>query len=129
MNKYKVTGLYTISFEMEVEAKNREEAEEMGLSIDIETEWNGNSVFARDEAELNADGTPFDIRVELIDGEEEEDEEDITFTAYLRGEYNGVGFMEDESTYDSKEEAIAFAKARNWDGVMDDSTGEIIWER
>lgn len=129
MNKYKVTGLYTISFEMEVEAKNREEAEEMGLSIDIETEWNGNSVFARDEAELNADGTPFDIRVELIDGEEEEDEEDITFTAYLRGEYNGVGFMEDESTYDSKEEAIAFAKARNWDGVYDGSTGEIIWER
>lgn len=74
MNKYKVTGLYTISFEMEVEAENRDEAEEMGLSIDIETEWNGNSVFARDEAELNADGTPFDIRVELIDGEEDEEE-------------------------------------------------------
>ena len=73
MNKYKVTGLYTISFEMEVEAENRDEAEEMGLSLDIETEWNGNSVFVRDDAELNADGIPFDIRVELIDGEEEEE--------------------------------------------------------
>ncbi len=29
MNTYKVRGLYTISFEMEVEAENREEAEEM----------------------------------------------------------------------------------------------------
>ena len=75
MNTYKVTGLYTISFEMEVEAESREEAEEMGYSLDIETEWNGNSVFTRDDAELNADGTVFDVSVELIDGEEEEDEE------------------------------------------------------
>ena len=45
MNKYKVRGFYTISFEMEVEADNREEAEEMGYNIDIQTEWNGNSVF------------------------------------------------------------------------------------
>lgn len=51
------------------------------------------------------------------------------FVAYLRGEHNGVGFMEDESSYDSKEEAIAFAKARNWDGVYDGITGEIVWER
>lgn len=71
MNKYKVTGLYTISFEMEVEAENREEAEEMGYDLNIQTEWNGNSVFC-DEAELNADGYPRDIEVELIDGEEEE---------------------------------------------------------
>ena len=35
MNKYKVRGLYTISFEMEVEAESREEAEEMGYNIDI----------------------------------------------------------------------------------------------
>ena len=75
MNTYKVTGLYTISFEMEVEANSREEAEEMGYSLDIDTEWNGNSVFTRDDAELNADGTVFDVNVELIDGEEEEDEE------------------------------------------------------
>lgn len=76
MNTYKVRGLYTISFEMEVEAENREEAEEMGYNLDIQTEWNGNSVFTRDDAELNADGTVFDVEVELIDGEEEEDWED-----------------------------------------------------
>lgn len=76
MNTYKVRGLYTISFEMEVEANSREEAEEMGYSLDIDTEWNGNSVFTRDDAELNADGTVFDVEVELIDGAEEEDWKD-----------------------------------------------------
>ena len=75
MNTYKVRGLYTISFEMEVEAENREEAEEMAYNLDIQTEWNGNSVFTRDDAELNADGTVFNVTVELIDGEEEEDDE------------------------------------------------------
>ena len=73
MNKYKVRGLYTISFEMEVEAESREEAEEMGYAIDIDTEWNGSSVFTNDDATLSADGTPRDIEVELIDGEEEEE--------------------------------------------------------
>ena len=66
MNKYKVRGLYTISFEMEVEADSREEAEEMGYALNIKTEWNGNSVFC-DDAELNADGTVFDVEVELIE--------------------------------------------------------------
>lgn len=75
MNKYKVRGFYTISFEMEVEADSREEAEEMGYAIDIDTEWNGSSVFTNDDAQLNADGMPFNIEVELIDGEEEEDED------------------------------------------------------
>lgn len=75
MNTYKVTGLYTLSFEMEVEANSREEAEEMGLSLNIETEWNGSSVFTNDDAELNADGTVFDVNVELIDGEEDEEDE------------------------------------------------------
>lgn len=74
MNTYKVRGYYTISFEMEVEAENREEAEEMGYNLDIQTEWNGSSVFTNDDAELNADGTVFDVNVELINGEEEEDE-------------------------------------------------------
>ena len=73
MNTYKVTGLYTISFEMEVEANSREEAEEMGYNLEIATEWNGNSVFTYGDAELAADGTVFDVNVELIDGEEEED--------------------------------------------------------
>lgn len=70
MAKYKVTGLYTISFEMEVEADSIEEAKQMGYDLDVMTEWNGNSVFS-DEAELNADGEPFDIEAELIDGEDE----------------------------------------------------------
>jgi hypothetical protein len=73
MNTYKVRGLYTISFEMEVEAETREEAEEMGYNADIKTEWNGNSVFF-DEGTLEADGMPRDIKVELIDGEEEDDD-------------------------------------------------------
>ena len=77
MNTYKVTGLYTISFEMEVEAESREEAEEMGLSLDIDTEWTGNSVFVRDDnATLSADGTVFDVEVELIEGEEKEDDDE-----------------------------------------------------
>ena len=46
MNTYKVRGLYTISFEMEVEANSREEAEEMGYNIDIETEWDGSYAMA-----------------------------------------------------------------------------------
>ena len=75
MNKYKVRGLYTISFEMEVEAENREKAEEMGYELNLETEWNGESVFTRDDAELNADGTVFDVEVELLEGDEEEDDE------------------------------------------------------
>lgn len=72
MNKYKVRGFYTISFEMEVEAESREEAEEMGYELNIKTEWDGSSVFC-DDAELNADGEPRDIEVELIDGEEEDE--------------------------------------------------------
>lgn len=66
MSRYMVRGLYTISFEMEVEADSREEAEEMGYEVNIETEWNGNSVFSND-AELSADGCPRDIEVEELD--------------------------------------------------------------
>lgn len=75
MNTYKVKGLYTISFEMEVEADSREEAEQMGYDLSIQTEWNGNSVFVDDyNTELNADGTVFDVEVELVDGEEAEED-------------------------------------------------------
>lgn len=75
MSTYKVRGLYTISFEMEVEAESREEAEQMGYDLDIQTEWDGSSVFVhRGQAELNADGEPRDIEVELIDGEEEDED-------------------------------------------------------
>ena len=70
MNTYKVRGLCTISFEKEVEANSREEAEEMAYDINIETEWNGNSVFVIDDTQLCADGEIRDVEVELIDGEE-----------------------------------------------------------
>lgn len=75
MNTYKVRGLYTISFEMEVEAESREEAEDMGYDLNIYTEWNGNSVFC-DDASLEADGMPRDIEVELIDGVEDDEWDD-----------------------------------------------------
>ena len=71
MNKYKVSGLYTISFEMEVEAESSAEAEQEGYDLCIQTEWNGNSVFC-DEARLEAVGYPMEIEVELIEGEEDE---------------------------------------------------------
>lgn len=69
MKKYLVKGYYTISFEMEVE--------NMGYEINIETEWNGNSVFTYDDAQLAADGEPRDITVECLEDEDEdEDDED-----------------------------------------------------
>ena len=73
MNTYRVRGYYTISFEKEVEAESRDEAEQMAYDINIKTEWNGNSVFVDDDTELCADGEIRDVEVELIDGEEEED--------------------------------------------------------
>lgn len=73
MNTYKVRGLYTISFEMEVEAESREEAEDMGYDLSLETGWNGNSIFSYEDVELCANRGPRDIEVELIEGEEEED--------------------------------------------------------
>lgn len=73
MNIYKVRGYYTISFEKEVEAESREEAEEMAYDINIQTEYNGNSVFVDDDTELCADGCIRDVEVELIEGEEEEE--------------------------------------------------------
>lgn len=72
MNTYRVRGYYTISFEKEVEAESRDEAEQMAYDINIQTEWNGNSVFVNDDTELCADGEIRDVEVELIDGEEEE---------------------------------------------------------
>lgn len=77
MNKYKVRGLYTISFEMEVEAENREEAEEMGYEVDFETEWTGKSVFTyEDNIDMSADGMARDIEVELLEGEEDDDKDE-----------------------------------------------------
>ncbi len=52
---------------------------------------------------------------------------EASYTAFLY-EANGV-IAEDMATYDTKVEAVAFAKFRNWDEVVNDVTGEIVWRR
>lgn len=52
---------------------------------------------------------------------------DESYTAFCYGQ--GGLVHTDLSTYDNKEEAIAFAKHRNWDEVVNDLTGEIVWSR
>ena len=74
MNRYLIKGLYTISWEKEVEADSREEAEDMAYDIDIMTEYNGNSVFVDDDTRLAADGEVIDIEVTLLEGEEDEED-------------------------------------------------------
>jgi hypothetical protein len=51
----------------------------------------------------------------------------LTFTAFIY-EDDGITAA-DLSMYDSKEEAILFAKTRNWDEVVNDATGEVVWSR
>ncbi len=50
-----------------------------------------------------------------------------TFTAFAYE--NGDIIATDLSTYDTKEEAIEFAKAHHWDEVVNDMTGEVVWRR
>lgn len=52
---------------------------------------------------------------------------DITFTAFAY-EDDGITTA-DLSTYDDENEAIEFAKSRNWDEVVNDITGEVVWRR
>ena len=54
-------------------------------------------------------------------------EEDESYTAFIY-EDDGITTA-DLSTYDDKEEAIEFAKHRNWDEVVNDITGEVIWSK
>ena len=58
---------------------------------------------------------------------EVEDDRDESYTAFAY-EDDGVTIF-DESTYDTKEEAVEFAKARHWDEVVNDITGEIVWQK
>ena len=51
------------------------------------------------------------------------------YTAIAYEEGIGPLVIADEASYDDREEAIAFAKGKNWDCVRDDQTGEIIWHR
>ena len=73
MNIYKITALYTISVEKEVYADSKEEAEEM--AYDIEIFGDGNGVYA-DDASLEADGCIRDVEVHLLEGDEDEEDEE-----------------------------------------------------
>lgn len=61
---------------------------------------------------------------ECFDQEEIKDE---SYTAFIY-EDDGITAA-DLSTYDSREEAIEFAQARNWDEVVNDITGAVVWKR
>ena len=50
-----------------------------------------------------------------------------SYTAFAYEE-DGI-IAADLSTYDDKEEAIEFAKFHNWDEVVNDLTGEVVWRR
>ena len=50
-----------------------------------------------------------------------------SYTAFIY-EDDGITTA-DLSTYDDKEEAIEFAKHRNWDEVVNDITGEVVWRK
>lgn len=51
----------------------------------------------------------------------------MTFTAFIYEE-DGVT-AEDLFSYTSKEDAIEFSKNNNWDEVVNDDTGEVVWKR
>lgn len=55
-------------------------------------------------------------------------EAEKSFTAFVYDEHDHLTIA-DESQYDDKAEAIAFAKHHDWDGVRDDVSGEIVWSR
>lgn len=58
---------------------------------------------------------------------ESESNDSVSYTAYL---YRDDGITsEDLATYDDKEEAINFAKSRDWDEVVDDNSGGVVWCR
>lgn len=48
--------------------------------------------------------------------------------SYITLAYDG-GVVADEAMYDNKTEAIEFAKSHNWDEVVNDVTGEVVWKR
>ncbi len=78
MNKYIISGTVSVRFEKVVYADNYEEAEDKQYDIEssIQTEWNGNSIFTDDTSiNLEVDGCPCNIEIELVDGEEPNEED------------------------------------------------------
>lgn len=62
----------------------------------------------------------------IDDAYNEMPDDDGSYTAFVYEE--GGIIISDLATYDNKEEAINFAKARNWDEVVND-IGEVVWQR
>lgn len=52
---------------------------------------------------------------------------DESYTAFVYEE-DGIT-AHDFTVFKSKEEAINFAKPCNWDEVVDDNSGEIVWQK
>lgn len=78
MNKYIISGTVSVRFEKVVYADRIEEAEEEQYDIEsnIDTEWKGRSVFSRDSnLSLEVDGCPCNIEIELVEGEEPEEDD------------------------------------------------------
>ncbi len=77
MNKYRVHGEYTISFDVEVVAESEEEAISLAENINITETCNNNCIMADSieykEVTLNVDGMIENVTADYI-GKEEEDE-------------------------------------------------------
>ena len=76
MNKYKVTGQYTISFTAEIIADSEEEAIEIAEDFNMSEGCDG-SIFCYDpetEVTLSADGCIFDVEAELLETNVEDDD-------------------------------------------------------
>lgn len=65
---------------------------------------------------------------ECIDSEEIKDENySESYTAFIYEE-DGIT-ASDLSTYENIKAAIAFAREMDWDEVVNDNTGEIVWRK
>lgn len=70
--------------------------------------------------------------LEYVSGSDELDEENCDFKdeSYTAFAYEEDGITaEDLATYDNKDDAIKFAESHNWDEVVDDISGKVVWRR
>lgn len=70
--------------------------------------------------------------LEYVSGSDELDEEncdieDESYTAFVYEEDGTTA--KDLATYDNKDEAIIFAMSYDWDEVVNDDSGEVVWTR
>jgi hypothetical protein len=70
------------------------------------------------------------IGAELLDVSVDTLLEECRYESFTAVIYEDDGIIAaDFSTYDDKDEAIKFAKYHNWDEVINDRTGEVVWRR